>query len=826
MMAASRPLLGEPDCARGRSHAAEPRASLSLRLLAAAALALFAIAVPLVLIAHGHYLDFRRVQAVRQSVALAEKISGLVHELQKERGHSIAAVLAASAGGSSLAEQRRRTDRALRDFAARDGQPAAADVQSGSRDARLHHLLARLPERRSAIDRRALDVHGVLAFYDETIESLFSLYAELVLDVETAPLTRQMLAYRALAAAKESAGRERAIGHALAIRAQFDPDYYPLFVEAAARHRDNLREFAILATADLRDVWAEWESGGAAVAVQSMRKRLLALTRTATALEVAPASWWQATTAAIDELHGIERRLLGIIAATADTQMLASRQVFWLVIGIEFAVFACLTVLAIGYVRRTSAAIAAGQDEIKRLALRDALTGLANRAPFAERLEAEVARAHAGAARAALIYVDIDRFKDINDTFGHYVGDELIRHVAGLLARSVRDNDFVARLGGDEFAIIRPNACEPAELQAFADNIIAALREPCVIASHCLNVGASVGVAVVDETAAAAGDVMVCADVALYRAKKEGRNRACIYNSTMDAEVQRQARLRNDLSRALAARELGLVYQPIVCGDGTTIMGVEALCRWDHRQLGAVSPVEFIPIAEDGGLIAELGEWVLWRASVDAAAWPDLVLAVNVSPLQLRRLDFVKAVARILEETGLDPRRLELELTESTFVGDFETTLRNMRSLKALGIRFALDDFGAGYSSLIYLRNFEFDRLKIDRGFVASLGRTEEAATILFAIVGLARALGMQVTAEGVETVEQYAFLRGAGVDAMQGLRFGAPIPAPALTLERRRRAGSRRSTGDSAPMAANVGSRTGAGEAASQPGAAPICRP
>jgi EAL domain-containing protein (putative c-di-GMP-specific phosphodiesterase class I) len=268
------------------------------------------------------------------------------------------------------------------------------------------------------------------------------------------------------------------------------------------------------------------------------------------------------------------------------------------------------------------------------------------------------------------------------------------------------------------------------------------------------------------------------ADMALYRAKNEGRNRACIYDSAMEADLSNRKLIEIDLRAAVENKDLCLLYQPLVNASGEKLIGVEALCRWNHPARGEISPTEFIAIAEHSGLINELGEWVLRRACLDGKAWPTLSVAVNVSPLQFRRSDFVDMVERIINETGFDPARLELEVTESTFIGNFDNAEAAMRRLKMLGVRLALDDFGTGYSSLLYLRRFPFDKLKIDRSFVRSIEKTADAAAIVHAVVSLGRGRGLKVTAEGVETADQQLFLRAAGVHSMQGYRFGRPAGA------------------------------------------------
>jgi len=353
--------------------------------------------------------------------------------------------------------------------------------------------------------------------------------------------------------------------------------------------------------------------------------------------------------------------------------------------------------------------------------------------------------------------------------------------VAQRLARALRGEDLVARLGGDEFAVITTDVPDLATLERVAERLIESLRAPYAIMGHTLVIGASVGIALVDRRSGEAADIMRRADVALYRAKNEGRNRACIYDADMDADLRERKELENDLRAAIAEDGLSVAYQPIMNASGEKIAGVEALCRWRHPKRGDVPPGVFIPIAERSELIIALGEWVLRKACVEGKAWTSLTVAVNVSPLQFRRQDFVEVVERILAETGFDPKRLELELTESTLLGNVDEAEKAMLRLKAHGVRFALDDFGTGYSSLLYLRRFPFDKIKIDRSFVLAIETAADAASIVHAIVSLGRGLGMKVTAEGVETAEQQLFLRAAGVHFLQGYRFGKPAPAQVI---------------------------------------------
>jgi diguanylate cyclase (GGDEF)-like protein len=447
-------------------------------------------------------------------------------------------------------------------------------------------------------------------------------------------------------------------------------------------------------------------------------------------------------------------------------------------IAIALAGFALLVALVMRYMRRTAAAIAAGESQLRHLAMHDPVCGLPNRICFGDRLESVMAEVRGGGPPAAVFYIDLDHFKDVNDTLGHPVGDELILNVTQRLSRILRGDDLVARLGGDEFAIITTCPSDSYSLQTIAGRIIAAVCAPYAIGGHNIIIGASIGIAVIDRRAGAAADILRYADMALYRAKNEGRNRACIYDAAMDADLSNRKLLEGDLLQAIQNDGLRAVYQPIVNGAGDLMVGVEALARWTHPTIGEIPPSQFIPIAEHSGLIVELGEWMLRRAMLEGRNWPGVTVAVNVSPLQFRRSEFVEVVERILKETEFDASRLELEITESTLLGNLDHAELSMLRLKAIGVRFALDDFGTGYSSLLYLRRFPFDKLKIDSSFVRAIETAPDAAAIVHAIVSLGRGLGMKVTAEGVETPEQHLFLRAAGVHTMQGYRFGRPGPA------------------------------------------------
>ncbi|OAS27317.1 diguanylate cyclase [Methylobacterium platani] len=424
------------------------------------------------------------------------------------------------------------------------------------------------------------------------------------------------------------------------------------------------------------------------------------------------------------------------------------------------------------------------EARIAHMAGHDALTGLPNRAQLQGRLDAALAERGAGEA-VSVLCLDLDGFKEVNDTYGHPVGDELLRLVARRLRDAVGTAALVGRLGGDEFAVMRCAPSHPAGVAALAERIVRLLRQPFEVQGHEIGIGVSIGLATTEAAGTTTAELQRQADVALYQAKAAGRNGWCLFDPAMDADLQRRRQLATDLRCALAEGQLELHYQPIVAADGTGVRACEALLRWRHPREGFVSPGEFIPIAEATGQIRRLGAWALGRACADAAAWPaDIKVAVNLSPVQFVGDALVDEVTRALASSGLPPGRLELEITESVLLQDDEATLAILHRLRALGVSTAMDDFGTGYSSLSYLRRFPFDKIKIDRCFVAGLGEAGEGGgsdEIVRAAVGLGRALGMIVLAEGVETAEQAARLREVGCDELQGFLFGRPCPAGEL---------------------------------------------
>ncbi|GLK76671.1 diguanylate cyclase [Methylopila jiangsuensis] len=419
------------------------------------------------------------------------------------------------------------------------------------------------------------------------------------------------------------------------------------------------------------------------------------------------------------------------------------------------------------------------QAEIERLALYDGLTGLPNRTLLRDRLDKALARAKRSGETIALLALDLDRFKAVNDLFGHAEGDRVLKTVAAILSRTVRGADTVARLGGDEFVILQVGAAQPEGARALAQRIFDAFRMEMNAAMDPTAVGVSIGVALTPDDATETESLLSSADIALYRAKSAGRGTVAFYDLHMDQAVRARRRLEADLRGAIQRSEMRVVYQPVVDVEGRPV-SYEALLRWRSPDHGDVAPDVFIPLAEDTGAIIALGEWVLREACRAAAGWDErLSIAVNVSPVQFRVANLADQVSAILAETGLAPERLGLEITETALMRSREETLQTLRRLKALGVKIIMDDFGTGYSSLSNLQSFPFDKIKIDRSFITAMGDDRGAKAIVTAIVGLGRSLDLPVVAEGVETEAQRQMVVLEGCTEAQGYLFGRPGAAP-----------------------------------------------
>jgi diguanylate cyclase (GGDEF)-like protein/PAS domain S-box-containing protein len=418
------------------------------------------------------------------------------------------------------------------------------------------------------------------------------------------------------------------------------------------------------------------------------------------------------------------------------------------------------------------------EERIAFMAHHDALTGLPNRVMYRERLETLLAEYANFDSKLSVLLLDLDHFKEINDSLGHGAGDSLLQAVANRLRSVTRDADLVARLGGDEFAVILTVGPTDRDAAHIADRIIGMIGEPFEIDGHHVVVGVSVGIATQPAAGATAELLLKYADMALYQAKAKGRGTWCFYEPEMDQKVQVRRALSADLRDAIRLGQFETHYQSLVDLADDHIAGFEALVRWRHPDRGMILPGQFIGLAEETGLIVAIGEWVLKRACEDAAAWPARVrVSVNLSARQFRDNSVARSVRSALEQTGLDPARLDLEITESLLLQDGDEVLTALRELRGLGVGLALDDFGTGYASLSYLRKFPFSKLKIDQSFVRGMEHRDDCIIIIQSVAAMAKRLGMTVTAEGIETDEQYAIVREAGCTHGQGYRFGRPVP-------------------------------------------------
>jgi diguanylate cyclase (GGDEF)-like protein len=422
------------------------------------------------------------------------------------------------------------------------------------------------------------------------------------------------------------------------------------------------------------------------------------------------------------------------------------------------------------------------EERVAYMARHDILTGLPNRLHFRERTEEALPLLRRG-EDFAILCIDLDHFKEVNDTLGHPSGDKLLKLVADRLRQNVRETDILARLGGDEFAVVQTMLQQPEEVTVLASRIIEVLSEPYEVDGQEIIVGASIGVAIAPGDGDDADQLLKNADMALYRAKADGRGMFHFFEAEMDARLQARRKLEMEVRKAVTQNEFEVYYQPIVDLKDNQVTAFEALVRWNHPERGLVMPDEFISVAEKLGLIGPIGEWVLHQACADAAAWPrDIRVAVNLSPLQFRKT-LVPSVVQSLASAGLCASRLELEITESVVLQNNEATMSMLRQLHEIGVRISMDDFGTGYSSLSYLHSFPFDKIKIDRLFVSDLDANSDCAAIVRAVAGLGKTLGMKTTAEGVETRQQLDWLRSEGCTEVQGYLFSRPQPARNLAI-------------------------------------------
>ena len=452
---------------------------------------------------------------------------------------------------------------------------------------------------------------------------------------------------------------------------------------------------------------------------------------------------------------------------------------------VAFGVFATglLSHTILRRLRRASRELWQREAQARHEAKHDALSGLPNRVHMAEKIDSFLndRLRETYDNRAVAAYLDIDRFKDINDTLGHQAGDQLIKLVALRLKECLRPTDFLARFGGDEFVIL----CAPAGAEAssgLAERVDKAFALPFALGGQNIRVTASVGIAVAPDNGVTADELMRHADIALYEAKDAGRDRAVLFSEDMARQVERRRAIELDLRAAIDTKMLYLNYQPIVSSASGEIVGLEALLRWRHPVHGDMSPADFIPIAENAGLLPELGEWVLSRAMEDSRRWPHLEIAVNLSPVQFRHVDLEATLHRLIGEYGVEPSRFVLEITEGVLLEATDHTNAILEALHSIGFKIALDDFGTGYSSLAYLCNFRFNKIKIDRSFVRRISRVDISRTIVRSVVSIGRGLGMDIVAEGVETEFEAMMMTKLGCTELQGYFFSRPVDADQMT--------------------------------------------
>ena len=463
----------------------------------------------------------------------------------------------------------------------------------------------------------------------------------------------------------------------------------------------------------------------------------------------------------------IERTMWPIVSASVHVGLIS--------VAAALCGFAGLRALPLRLLRRAL-------ERAAWLASHDPLTGLPNRALFGERLTAALATARRDGTSVAVLCLDLDHFKEVNDTLGHAAGDRLLGEVVKRLAGGLRETDTLSRMGGDEFTVVQTLVKQPDAAGHLAGRLLGLIAEPFDLDGHQVVIGTSIGIALSDAGASGPSRLLKEADLALYQAKAAGRSAFRFFETAMNERLLARKALEADLRQALAAGDFQMHYQPQVSlngGGNPRVVGAEALIRWTHARRGVMSPGQFIPLAEETGLIMPIGEWALTEACQSAVTWPpDISIAVNVSAVQFRHPDFLVMVRRVLADTGLDGRRLELEVTEGLLMSETDETVATMTRLREMGVRLAMDDFGTGYSSLGYLRKFRFDKIKIDKSFVSNLGNDAEAGAIVRAVVGISHALGMRANAEGVETEEQAAMLRAEGCCEVQGYLYGSAMPA------------------------------------------------
>jgi diguanylate cyclase len=452
--------------------------------------------------------------------------------------------------------------------------------------------------------------------------------------------------------------------------------------------------------------------------------------------------------------------------------------------GTAAVIAASQTLLALRRWKRGKQALALVEDRARRRGITDPLTGLANRAGYRLTVE-DALKIREPEQKLGIIYIDLDRFKEVNDNFGHEMGDKLLCAVTARLGEIAEGRAVGARLGGDEFALLVDGCDTAAEIMLIGESISRRMGQPFMIDNAELVIGGSAGVAIAPDDGIEFSELVRRADISMYRAKSAGRGNCIRFDPSMEDNVRQKKIMENEMRHAIERGEMRMVYQPVFAADGETIRGVEALVRWQNPTLGFVSPGDFIPLAEETGLIASIGEWTVRRALEDAQSWPDIGIAVNVSPAQFRAKGLAKSIIDMVAESGIEPKRVEIEVTEGVLIRDADRAAATIKEFHDAGMRVALDDFGTGFASLSYLRRFQFDKLKIDQVFVQTLSTDRASgsgsAAIIHNVVALGRSLGMTVQAEGVETLEHHIFLRAAGCHCLQGYYFARPMEKEAF---------------------------------------------
>lgn len=480
---------------------------------------------------------------------------------------------------------------------------------------------------------------------------------------------------------------------------------------------------------------------------------------------------------------------LSILATIAAFASLTQQLVVVTLPGREFAVTDAVTLactaaiaVAVGYILWQQIGSIAGVDS---LAYTDSLTGLPNRRQFDARLRSEIARSSRSGSPCAVIYLDLDRFKHINDSYGHEAGDEVIVQFGKRISANLRAEDFVARLSGDEFAAVISRVRDSADVEVVAARIFKSMAEPVRFRDKLIYPGVSIGAAIVGDASLSPEEALRRADFALFQAKEAGRNNLQIFSPDMEESIRTRGVLENDLREAILKNRFEIAYQPLVSQETRDVMGVEAFVRWNHPERGLVSPSVFIPVAEQIGMIDQLGEIVLRKACRETLPLKDMSLAVNISTIQFQQRNFVARVQGILEETGFDPGRLELEIKEEVFRTDAARAKATIGKLRSLGVRIAIDDFGTGFSTMAYLREFPLDKIKIDRSFISEIENSDKSLSLVSHMIELGSSLGLSVTVEGVETDEQLALLKSKGLTELQGYLFSKPLSAEELHRSR-----------------------------------------